>query len=252
MNIFLWYFIYYNLFITGTEILHKLMTMICTCMKRFNVWTCIYFCNYFLQHLDSWNFMQSKNAQIKIESRLLHRSTQEGPREIYFVFSWISYIFLWILELYMIFCEWFKWVLKGKGINQLWADFGPWASVVRVGSPMSATGRPRGQARAPWPSPGAKAARPARLRHCAVRALGVLLAHVAPRAAWSPAAHQGPWWHGTSGKTSRGSRGACRAWWRGLGPTGAAGRWWGGGVSSARGCSVAATVVRQISAKDGN
>jgi hypothetical protein len=181
MNIFLWYFIYYNLFITGTEILHKLMTMICTCMKRFNVWTCIYFCNYFLQHLDSWNFMQSKNAQIKIESRLLHRSTQEGPREIYFVFSWISYIFLWILELYMIFCEWFKWVLKGKGINQLWADFGPWASVVRVGSPMSATGRPRGQARAPWPSPGAKAARPARLRHCAVRALGVLPAHVAPQ-----------------------------------------------------------------------
>jgi hypothetical protein len=30
--------------------------------------------------------MQSKNAQIKIESRLLHRSTQEGPEKFILYF----------------------------------------------------------------------------------------------------------------------------------------------------------------------
>jgi hypothetical protein len=51
------------------------------------------FCNYFLQDLDSWNFTQSKNAQIKIESSILLRSTQVGSNKIILYFSKFYSIF---------------------------------------------------------------------------------------------------------------------------------------------------------------
>jgi hypothetical protein len=69
--------------------------------------------------------MQNDNAQIKIDSSLLHISTKEGFKEIYFVSLWVSYKFLWILELYTNFCELFKWVSKGKTIKSVMGRFRP-------------------------------------------------------------------------------------------------------------------------------
>jgi hypothetical protein len=52
------------------------------------------FFNKFLQHLNSWNFMQRYNAQIKICSSLLHWSAQEDSKEIYFAFFLNFYEFI--------------------------------------------------------------------------------------------------------------------------------------------------------------
>jgi hypothetical protein len=72
--------------------------MIWICMKRFNIYRFMGFCNWIFQVLISWNVLQGNNAQKWIWSSLLQRSTQEDFKEIYFAFFWCLLFFLWILE----------------------------------------------------------------------------------------------------------------------------------------------------------
>jgi hypothetical protein len=75
----------------------------------------MYFCNYFFQDLDSWNLMQSKNAQIKVDPGLLHR----------YILRRVSKKFiLYFSEFYFIFYVFYKFIqfsriLNRKGIQKL-------------------------------------------------------------------------------------------------------------------------------------
>jgi hypothetical protein len=60
--------------------------MILLCMQSLNMITCMDLCNYLLQDMISWIYLQDNNAQTRIWLRLLHRSTQEISHKIYFVF----------------------------------------------------------------------------------------------------------------------------------------------------------------------
>jgi hypothetical protein len=44
------------------------------------------FCNSILQDLSSCNFIQDNDAQARVWSSLMHRSTQDDSYKIYFVF----------------------------------------------------------------------------------------------------------------------------------------------------------------------
>jgi hypothetical protein len=84
--------------------------------------------------------MQNDNAQIKIDSSLLHISTKEGFKEIYYEFPTNFYEFWNFIQISVNYSNEFR---KEKRLNRLWADLGPQASVPRAGSLLSATGQPR-------------------------------------------------------------------------------------------------------------
>jgi hypothetical protein len=100
--------------------LYKLQTKIRTCMQKFRTLSSIDIYKQIFLYLSSYNFVPCLIAKMMMWSSFLGRATHKYSHETYFIILWHLFIFLWILEIYMNFCEYikyykiWKWITKEK------------------------------------------------------------------------------------------------------------------------------------------